>query len=109
MNIFNLRTVAFAVLLLTFLSVHGAAFAGATVRSPGSPDSCCFPAGNGEELPQSPGTTPDCPCLFCLNLHLSRAADISFLPLASACSVFHAPSYPLPAFVRSIDYPPEYS
>lgn len=109
MNIFNLRFVAFAVLLLTFLSVSGAAHAGTTLPSSGSADACCFPAGNGEESPQPPCATPDCLCLFCLNLHLTRSADVSFLPLASACPVFHSPSYPLPAFVRPIDYPPEYS
>ncbi|MFH1020427.1 MAG: hypothetical protein V1782_07430 [Pseudomonadota bacterium] len=109
MNTINPRAVAFALLLLTFLSVSGAPFAGAALPSSGSTDSCCFPADNGEEVPQSPCTTPDCPCLFCLNLHVTCSADLSFLPPSSACPVLHPPSYPLAAFVRPIDYPPECS
>ena len=109
MNALNLKIVALAVLLLTFLSVSGATFAGAASPSPGAADSCCFSTGNGEELPHAPGATSDCLCLFCLNLHLTRSADISFPSPSSACPVFHSPSYPLAAFVRPIDYPPESS
>ena len=109
MILLNLRSVAFAVLLLTFLSLSGAPLTNAALSSAGTADSCCFPSGHGEELPQSPCTTPDCPCLFCLNLHLPRFADVFFLPLSSAAPVCHPLSSLLAAFVRPIDYPPERS
>jgi hypothetical protein len=107
---FNLRPIAFVVLLLTFVSLHGAPFADAAISSADMGDSCCFSSSNhGEELPQSPCTTQDCPCLFCLNLHLPRSADVFFLPLSSAGPVCHTLTSPLAAFLRPIDYPPEHS
>ena len=109
MNPITRRAVALAALLLISLLVSGATFAVAAFPSPGSADSCCFPAGNDEELPQPPCSTPDCPCLFCLNLHSTRSADISIQPLYTACPVFLPHSSPLAAFVRAIDYPPEHS
>lgn len=105
----NLRPIAFTVLLFTFLSVSGGTSAYAALPSPGTADSCCFPTDHGEEVPQSPCTTQDCLCLFCLNLHLTHAADISLPPPSSACPVLHPTLYPLAAFVRAIDYPPEHS
>ena len=109
MNPLNLRATAFVVLLLAFLFLSGVPFADAALSSVGTTDSCCFPPGNGEESPQSPCTTPDCPCLFCLNLHLPRFAEIFFLPLSSAGLISHTLVSPLAAFVRPIDYPPEHS
>jgi hypothetical protein len=105
----NLRPIAFAVLLFAFLSVSGGTSAYAALSSADTAESCCFPAGQGEELPQAPCETSDCSCLFCLNLHLPRFADISFLPLSSAGPMCHPLSFPLTAFVRPIDYPPKHS
>ena len=106
---FNLRSAAFAVLLLTFVSLCGAPLAEAAIFSAGTADSCCFPAEQGGEVPQSPCTTPDCPCLFCLNLHLPHVAEVSFLPISSNRPICHPHSFALAAFVRPLDYPPEYA
>lgn len=110
MNTLTPRPVALAVLLLTVLALSGASFAEAAFSSPGTADSpCCFPSGHGDELPQAPCTTPECLCLFCLNLHLARFTDVSLLPLFSASPVFHRHPPPPAIFVRSIDYPPEHA
>lgn len=109
MHTLNLRTIACAVLLLTFLSVSAAFFADAALASPGTTDSCCFPSDQSEELPNTPCTTPECSCLFCLNLYLPFLADISspsFFATPHAC---HFLPHPLTAFTHPIDYPPELS
>ncbi|MHB1183531.1 MAG: hypothetical protein ACYC4A_02380 [Desulfobulbia bacterium] len=106
----NLRSAAFILVLLAFVSLHGAPFADAAASSPRMGDSCCFPSDTqGETLPQSPCATQDCLCLFCMNLHLPRAADVFFLPLSSRGPVCHPLASPLAAFLRPIDYPPERS
>ncbi|MBA3003191.1 MAG: hypothetical protein FP813_04980 [Desulfurivibrio sp.] len=109
MRTLNLRPIAFAVLLLTFLSVSGATFADVALASPGTADSCCFPSGQSEESPQPPCATPECSCLFCLNLHLPLFTDISSPSLFATSLAFHHYPHPLAAFVHPIDYPPERS
>ena len=109
MNSLAFRSAALAVLLLALLSLSGAPLADAALSSTGPADSCCFPVDHGEELPQSPCATPDCPCLFCLSLHLPGFAGVFFLPLSPAGPVAHPLASPLAAFAPSIDYPPERS
>ncbi|OGQ88169.1 MAG: hypothetical protein A2512_02380 [Deltaproteobacteria bacterium RIFOXYD12_FULL_56_24] len=107
MNSLAFRSAALAVLLLALLSLGGLPMADAALSSAGPAGSCCFPVGHGEELPQSPCATPDCPCLFCLNLYLPGFAEVFFLPLSSAGPVSQPLTSPLAAFAPSIDYPPE--
>ncbi|MFA7383137.1 MAG: hypothetical protein WC001_06780 [Desulfurivibrionaceae bacterium] len=109
MNSLDFRFAAVAVLLLALLSLGGLPLADEALSSADPADSCCFPVGHGEELPQSPCATPDCPCLFCLSLHLPGFAEVFFLPLSSATPVSQPLTPPLAAFAPSIDYPPERS
>lgn len=109
MYTFNLRPITFAVLLITFLSVSGVSFADAVLASPGTANSCCFPSGQNEESPQPPCSTPECSCLFCLNLHLPLFINITSPPLFATSHAFNHFPQPLAAFVHPIDYPPEFS
>ncbi|MGV1098056.1 hypothetical protein ACUUL3_01410 [Thiovibrio sp. JS02] len=107
MNSFPRRLLAVAVLLLTMFPMSGASLAGATLPALDTLESCCLPFNQDKE--PSPCATPDCLCLLCLNLHLTRFTDIAFLPLSFRGQASHLRPRPLAAFGRAIDYPPEHS
>ncbi|MBJ6801469.1 hypothetical protein [Geomonas propionica] len=103
-----LRIFGALLLVVSLLTLSGVAATAATLAQDPVHVICCDTGGEHPATGAGHSSSPDCPCFACITMILHAPVTVERAILAKETLPQHPPKgYPLSAFVRSIDYPPE--